>query len=104
MLGLAPNAARIAIRFFHRGTLAELLDNLRRHHRDIRVAPQPAAGKRSADPEFPPVWLLLRQAARDSKEIPRSSVAHSCALFSPALGTPTHSTRPSFVASVRMPP
>ena len=70
LLGLAPNAARIAIRFFHRGTLAELLDNLRRHHRDIRVAPQPAAGKRSADPEFPPVWLLLRQAARDSKEIP----------------------------------
>ena len=70
LLGLAPNAARIAIRFFHRGTLAELLDNLRRHHHDIRVAPQPAAGKRSADPEFPPVWLLLRQAARDSKEIP----------------------------------
>ena len=70
LLGLAPNAARIAIRFFHRGTLAELLDNLRRHHRDIAVAPQPAAGKRSADPEFPPVWLLLRQAARDSKEIP----------------------------------
>ena len=70
LLGLAPNAARIAIRFFHRGTLAELLDNLRRHHRDISVAPQPAAGKRSADPEFPPVWLLLRQAARDSKEIP----------------------------------
>lgn len=68
LLGLAPNATRIAIRFFHRGTLAELLDNLRRHHRDIRVAPQPAAGKRSADPEFPPVWLLLRQAARDPKE------------------------------------
>ena len=70
LLGLAPNAARIAIRFFHRGTLAELLDNLRRHHHDIRVAPQPAAGKRSADPEFPPVWLLLQQTARDSKEIP----------------------------------
>ena len=70
LLGLAPNAARVAIRFFHRGTLAELLENLRRHHRDIRVAPQPAAGKRAADPEFPPVWLLLRQAARDSKEIP----------------------------------
>ena len=68
LLGLAPNAARIAIRFFHRGTLAELLDNLRRHHRDIRVAPQPAAGKRSADPEFPPVRLLLRQAARDPKK------------------------------------
>ena len=70
LLGLAPNAARIAIRFFHCGTLAELLDNIRKHHHDIRITPQPAVGKRPADPEFPPAWLLLRQTARDSKEIP----------------------------------
>ena len=70
MLGLAPNAARISVRFFHRGTLSALLDNIRRHHRDVRIAPQPAAGRRPADPEFPPVWLLLRQTARDPKEIP----------------------------------
>ncbi len=70
MLGLAPNAARLSIRFFHRGTLAGLLDNVRQHHQDIRITPQPETGRRRADPEFPPAWLLLRQAARDPKGIP----------------------------------
>lgn len=69
MLGLAPNAARLSIRFFHRGTLAGLLENVRQHHLDIRLKPQPATGRRRADPELPPAWLLLRQTARDPKEI-----------------------------------
>lgn len=70
ILGLAPNASRISVRFFHRSTLSTLLDNLRRHHRDIGITPEPARGKRPADPEFIPMWMLLRQTARDSKEIP----------------------------------
>jgi len=70
LLALAPNAARLSVRFFYRGTIQELLDNLRNHFNDIAIHPQPAAGKRRADPEFPPAWLLLRQTARDSKEIP----------------------------------
>lgn len=70
ILGLAPNAARISVRFFHSGKLANLLDNLRRHFADIRTTPQPPTGSRREDPEFPPLWMLLRQTARDSKEIP----------------------------------
>lgn len=70
MLGLAPNAARLSIRFFHRGTLAGLLTKVRQHHQDIRITPEPATGRRRADPEFPPAWLLLRQTARDPREIP----------------------------------
>lgn len=70
LLGLSPNSARLSVRFFHRGTVAELLENLRRHHRDTGLAPRPAAGKRKADPELPPLWLLLRQTARDSKDVP----------------------------------
>jgi len=70
LLALAPNAARLSVRFFYRGTVQELLDNLRSHFEDIRILPQPTAGKRKADPEFPPTWLLLRQTARESKEIP----------------------------------
>jgi len=70
ILGLAPNAARISVRFFHRGTLADLLDNLRQHYSDIRTTPQPATTKRKADPEFAPAWLLLKQTARDFKDIP----------------------------------
>ncbi len=75
LLGLSPNAGRVAVRFFLSGTLAELLENLRRHHRDIGLDPQPAAGKRRADPEFPPLWLLLRQTAREAKDIPPTLAA-----------------------------
>jgi CRISPR-associated protein Csd1 len=70
LLGLSPNAARISVRFFYRATLSELLENLRRHYDDIRIRPRPASGRRRADPEFPPAWILLRQTARESKEIP----------------------------------
>lgn len=70
LLGLSPNAARVSVRFFYHGWLGELLDNLRKHYFDIGTAPQPASGKRKADPEFPPFWLLLKQTARESKEIP----------------------------------
>ena len=70
LLGLSPNAARISIRFFYKSTLSELLENLRKHYKDIRTRPEPAHGKRKGDPEFPPIWLLLRQTARESKEIP----------------------------------
>jgi len=70
LLGLSPNAARISVRFFHTASISELLANLRRHFHDIGITPQPARGKRRADPEFPPLWLLLAQAAREAKEIP----------------------------------
>lgn len=65
LLGLSPNAARIAVRFFHRGSLAELLESLRRHHHDIAIERQ-----WPKDPEFPSIWSLLRQTARETKDIP----------------------------------
>jgi CRISPR-associated protein Csd1 len=34
------------------------------------MARQPAGGKRPADPEFPPAWLLLQQTARETKNVP----------------------------------
>jgi CRISPR-associated protein Csd1 len=37
ILGLAPNAARIAIRFWKRGTVREFADNLRRHFSDLEI-------------------------------------------------------------------
>lgn len=36
-LGLAPNAARIAIRFFHSGTVAEMATNIKRHFDDLDI-------------------------------------------------------------------
>jgi CRISPR-associated protein Csd1 len=70
LLALSPNAARLAVRLFLRGTVGELLDNLRRHYRDMGIEPQHGAGAKHPDPEFPPAWLLLRQTARDADGIP----------------------------------
>ncbi len=70
LLGLSPNSARIAVRFFERGSLSHLFDNLRRHHQDIGLAPPAASGRRRPDPEFPPAGSLLAQTAREPKDIP----------------------------------
>lgn len=72
LLGLAPNAARLSVRFFHRSTVSELFENLRSHHADISIVREweEAKGKRLPDPEFPAYWQLLSQTARVSDEIP----------------------------------
>lgn len=41
VLGLAPNAARIAVRFWHCKTVGELAGNIRCHFDDIRIAHAP---------------------------------------------------------------
>ncbi len=61
ILGLAPNAARIAVRFFLTANLSELLENLRTHHRDIGIVRRLPSARSRGDPEFPPTWLLLDQ-------------------------------------------
>jgi CRISPR-associated protein Csd1 len=37
VLGLAPNAARIAVRFWHVATVGELAGNIRRHFKDLEI-------------------------------------------------------------------
>lgn len=76
LLGISPNKARLSVRFFHRGTLGELLRNLRLHFQHIGVAPQPESEKRRADPEMPSMQQLLDQSCPiknrkpDRKKIP----------------------------------
>ncbi len=41
VLGLAPNAARIAVRFWHVKTVGELAINIRRHFDDLRIVHAP---------------------------------------------------------------
>ncbi len=41
VLGLAPNAARIAVRFWHVKTVGELAVNIRRHFDDLRIVHAP---------------------------------------------------------------
>ena len=65
VLGLSGNVTRLSVRFWHVGTLAEMVDRLRAHYAALRMI-RPY----EKDPEFPPLWMLLRQTARETKDIP----------------------------------
>lgn len=63
VLGLAPNAARISIRFWlPRVRFAELAPRLLQHFEDIRVAP-----RFDSDPETPSLFRLLTSLALQGK-------------------------------------
>lgn len=65
MLGIEPNAARIVVRFWHESSLGDFILRLRRHARDMAIQ------KTFPDePDHIPLWMLLRQTARDADEIP----------------------------------
>lgn len=61
MLGLAPNAARIAIRFWHQASLSELARQIVAWFDDLRIARAPH------DPEFPSLFRLLSAIALQGK-------------------------------------
>lgn len=66
LLGLAPNAARLSIRFFYQSSVSELLEKLRKHKSDSGIVRQfdKVVGKRLPDSEFPAWWEFLRETAR----------------------------------------
>lgn len=57
VLGLAPNAARLSVRFFYSGSFGELTRHYQKFVSDMRIEPPPPR-----DP-FPPLWRYLRQTA-----------------------------------------
>ena len=65
ILGLAPNAARLSIRFWHVDTIGALADRIGEHWRDLHLAPPPWTSP-------PPVWKLLYETAvqRKAENIP----------------------------------
>lgn len=58
ILGLAPNAARLSIRFWQESNLGELLEKIGKHYRQLNIDKQ-----FNREPEFPPLWRLLCQTA-----------------------------------------
>ena len=64
VLGLSPNAARISIRFWWRGTIEQIVRNIGLHFQDLAIAKPPNA------PEYPALWQILGETARESKDIP----------------------------------
>lgn len=63
VLGLAPNAARLSVRFWLTATLEVLLRHVGRWYENLAIE------RRFPDeePEFPPLWQLLRELAAQGK-------------------------------------
>jgi CRISPR-associated protein Csd1 len=61
VLGLAPNAARIAIRFWHRGTVSEIAGCIRRHFDDLAIE------RSQRDPPFLSLFRLLVSVATQGR-------------------------------------
>ncbi|MCM1567164.1 MAG: type I-C CRISPR-associated protein Cas8c/Csd1, partial [Dehalobacter sp.] len=63
ILGLAPNAARIAIRFWQIGTVSEFAARIRQYFDDFMIIKPPK------EPEFYSIWrILVNIAAQDKSE------------------------------------
>jgi len=61
VLGLSPNASRIAIRFWYAGTAAEVEENIRQHFKDIAIEHAPH------HPEYLSLFRLLVSTALQGK-------------------------------------
>ena len=58
ILGLSPNASRLAVRFWHVSTVGDISEKVGQHFRDLSTVRQ-----YENDPEFPGMWQLLRETA-----------------------------------------
>ncbi len=80
ILGLAPNAARLSVRFFLRDTFGRLMKHVNDHHQRMEIV-------RPANDAFPtlPLWALLRetvnQNTRDKAPNPVMAGAVARAIF-----------------------
>lgn len=60
VLGLAPNAARLSVRFYWEGDFGELTANYQRYLNDTEIEPAPPDG-------WPPIWRYLLELAPQNK-------------------------------------
>lgn len=69
ILGLSPNAARLAVRFFYQDSFGTLMKNVQRHYERLRIE-KPAYDLK----EFLSVWMILmetvNQKSKDKKASP----------------------------------
>jgi CRISPR-associated protein Csd1 len=62
ILGLSPNASRLAVRFWFPSTEGEIKDRLGEHLTDLEIIRQS-----ERQPEHPPAWMLLAETAVQGK-------------------------------------
>ncbi len=82
ILGLAPNAARLSVRFFFRDTFGNLMKNINAHHERMEIVRAPYAQ------EILPLWAMLRETVnlntRDKDPSPVVAGATARAIFTGA--------------------
>jgi len=64
ILGLSLNKARLALRFWHVCSVRDIMARLQRHFKDLEMERNP-----ERDIEFPGIWHLLKETARETKDI-----------------------------------
>lgn len=78
LLGLAPNAARLSVRFFCRGTFGSVMKNVNDHHARMEITGNPY--------EMIPLWAMLRETVNmnttDKAPSPAMAGAVARAIFS----------------------
>ena len=78
ILGLAPNAARLSVRFFLRDSFGRLMKNVNDHYERLKII--------NARYEVVPLWALLRETvnlnSRDKSPFPAMAGAVARAIFS----------------------
>lgn len=89
ILGLSPNASRLSIRFWHRGTIAEFATRIKQYFDDFRIVKPPN------EPEFYSVWQVLVNIAVQNKtsNIPQIWPAILCVRYWMACRIPIHFCR-----------
>lgn len=73
ILGLAPNAARLAVAFFYRSTFGELMRNVNAHHERMQIA-----GNKYA---YVPMWAMLRETVNKKSSDAKPSPIMESAVF-----------------------
>lgn len=58
IVGLSPNASRLSVRFWHVGTVGDIINRIGQHFKDLSIIKN-----YESDPEFPGMWQLLRETA-----------------------------------------
>lgn len=64
ILGFSVNKARLALRFWFICSVGEMLARLQRHFKDLEIERNP-----ERDIQFPGIWHLLKETARETKDI-----------------------------------
>lgn len=71
ILGLAPNASRLSVRFWHTGHLGELAANLKLHLNELAIVRQwDETNSKNPESIHPTSYQILRQTSRDADGIP----------------------------------